>query len=468
MEKATATKLEFRIISNAKVCLLLVVLYCFGLVSSLVQVGGEFSSAASKARLEMAISQSIASIDTAQDQQQKMTTMRLPWRDTNFSPLTGEELRNLVIEAAIQEENDDNVLDVPGVAWMEHLNLIVGESRQVAENFYLDVLGFSADKGKSFHVNLGRQQFHLATPQASNDEIPHRIHGSVGLAVPNLETLWERLQKAKEDMDSNTNAYGFQGTLFDFYKEGSDIDESTIITVRCPWGNVFRCYSAKYRLQTKPMTSPQKMTNLHGVGGLHGADKMGVLGAGEPGIRYVEFVLPMGSSARKVASFYESTLQCPVFVKDVVRKESSGVDGSTSSCCLVSVGPGVHMVFVEPDASTKELDETAIFDKMKGIHVCLYAHNFRSLYQRLSDRSLIWTNPRFTRLDSCDTWEEAKRSRTLRFKHVVANNNDDNKHTTATHTSTKNTNHEVLLELEHETRPFRHGQFMKAPFYEPK
>jgi len=211
------------------------------------------------------------------------------------------------------------------------------------------------------------------------------------------------------------------------------------------------------------MVSTQKMTNLHGVGGLHGADKMGVLCSGEPGIRFVEFVLPVGSSAAKVAKFYESTLQCPVFVKDVVRKEGD----STTSCCLVSVGPGVHMVFVEPDA-TSDLDETAIFDKMKGIHVCLYAHNFRSLYQRLSDRSLIWTNPRFTRLDSCDTWEEAKRSRTLRFRHVVANNNDSEQTSAATHTSTQNKNHEILLELEHETRPFRHGQFMKAPFYEPK
>ena len=42
-------------------------------------------------------------------------------------------------------------------------------------------------------------------------------------------------------------------------------------------------------------------------------------------------------------------------------------------------------------------------------------------------------------------------SRTLRFKDVVD-----------LATGTK------LLELEHETRPARHGQFLKVPHYEPK
>ena len=79
-----------------------------------------------------------------------------------------------MIEAALQEEDeefkdgdsdgDDTFLDVPGVAWMEHLNLIVGhgsEDRGKAEAFYLDVMGMTPDKSGSFHVNLGRQQFHL-------------------------------------------------------------------------------------------------------------------------------------------------------------------------------------------------------------------------------------------------------------------------------------------------------------------
>mmetsp|Transcript_36726 Transcript_36726/g.39859 ORF Transcript_36726/g.39859 Transcript_36726/m.39859 type:complete len:135 (-) Transcript_36726:1694-2098(-) len=63
---------------------------------------------------------------------------------------------------------------------------------------------------------------------------------------------------------------------------------------------------------------------------------------------------------------------------------------------------------------------------MKGVHICIYVHDFKGLYNRLSDHSLIWTNPRFTRLDSCDTWKEAKNSRTLRFRYIIDINDNDN------------------------------------------
>lgn len=107
----------------------------------------------------------------------------------------------------------------------------------------------------------------------------------------------------------------------------------------------------------------------------------------------------------------------------------------------VSVGPGVHLIFVEKDSFSES-------DSMKCVHICIYAQNFKSLYYRLKERNLIWTNPRFTRLDSCDTWEEAMASRTLRFKDVIDLDTG-----------------EKLFELEHETRPLRHGQYMKVPYY---
>jgi hypothetical protein len=378
-------------------------------------------------------------------------TRVLPWRDTNHSPFTGSELRNLVVEAALKEEEideDNDFLDVPGVAWMEHLNLIVGhcsDDRRVAEAFYIDVIGMTPDKGTSFHVNLGRQQFHLATPK-QDDEIPHRIHGSVGLVVPYLDALWERLLVARDDAITN-DQHGFRDTLFDFYKEEGESGGTTVVHVRCPWGIVFRCYSASDRgsilLRSQVERTPQKMTNLHSPEiGVHGTDKMGVLKVGEPGIRYVEFVLPGGVRAKDVCGFYQQAVRCPASLETT----TSGVD-----CCLISVGPGIHLVFVE--ALPSELSEDAerdAFHAMKGIHLCIYAHDFRALYQRLTDRSLIWTNPRFTRLDKCDTWEDAKKSRTLRFRHIVDEDNT------------------VLMELEHETRPLRHGQFMKVPYYEPK
>eukprot|EP00536_Pseudo-nitzschia_multiseries_P008894 jgi/Psemu1/288101/fgenesh1_pg.235_\ len=395
----------------------------------------------------------------------------LPWRDTNSSPLSGKELQSLVVQASLLEEFDDDddengsFLDVPGVAWLEHINLIVGktsEDRSVAEAFYLDILGMTPDKGKSFHVNLGRQQFHLATPKR-DDEVAHRIHGSVGLAVPDLEALCERLELARKDQES-TNNYGLRGTLFDFYEE--QWEDSKIIAVRCPWGNVFRCYSATDRgagsvsssLLSEIEESPQKMTTLHSPElGLHGSDKMGVLSVGQPGIRFVELICPVGVSAHQICAFYKTMLNCPARVLPT--------SDEATNCCVVSVGAGVQLVFVEGGASQTTSTGTSDDDDddnandnnaqhlMRGVHICIYAHNFRELYNRLSSKSLIWTNPRFVYLDSCDTWEEARKSRTLRFRHIVDVSTDNPK---------------VLMELEHETRPLRHGQFMKVPYYVPK
>lgn len=463
-------------ITMKKFLLLILVAYCVGVSSFTVVVGvagdndpscrsskssAHFSDSTktmssnnkSKSRLSSASTQSIDAT---------CTETRLPWRDTNYSPLTGNELRTMAVEAAMREEEeqwedgvDDVFLDVPGVAWMEHLNLIVGhrsEDRKVAEAFYIDVMGMTPDKSTSFHVNLGRQQFHLATPK-QEDEIPHRIHGSVGIVVPDLEVLWGRLTATRDDDEGL-----FGDTLFDFYRE--DGATTTTIHVRCPWGNVFRCYSSSDRgigvLQSEVEKSPQKMSNLHASHiGVHGADKMGVLSVGQPGIRYVEFILPVGAKAEKVCEFYKQTLHTQA---SVATAPDSG-----ANCCLVSVGPGVHLVYVEAPSSLSSSSTTSngdiereLFRKMVGIHVCIYVHNFHGLYKRLKNKSLIWTNPRFTRLDRCDTWEDSRKSRTLRFKHVIDETNSDSNEPI------------VLMTLEHETRALRHGQFMKAPYYVPK
>eukprot|EP00537_Pseudo-nitzschia_pungens_P005534 CAMPEP_0172366206 /NCGR_PEP_ID=MMETSP1060-20121228/14167_1 /TAXON_ID=37318 /ORGANISM="Pseudo-nitzschia pungens, Strain cf. cingulata" /LENGTH=467 /DNA_ID=CAMNT_0013089957 /DNA_START=44 /DNA_END=1450 /DNA_ORIENTATION=- len=407
-------------------------------------------------RLDATKSPSTADVDPMSQTQTDMSD-DLPWRDTNSSPLSGKELQSLVVQAALLEEFDEDendlFLDVPGVAWLEHINLIVGETsedRSIAEAFYLEILGMTADKGKSFHVNLGRQQFHLATPKR-DDEVAHRIHGSVGLAVPDLETLSERLRLARKDQETNNN-YGFRGTLFDFYEE--QVDGSKIVNVRCPWGNVFRCYSAGDRgsspLVSEIEESPQKMTTLHSPQlGLHGSDKMGVLSVGQPGIRFVELICPEGVSAHQICAFYKTMLKCPSRVLSVSER--------ATNCCVVSVGAGVQLVFVEGSTSqTAGTSDSNPQHLMKGVHICIYAHDFRQLYDRLSSKSLIWTNPRFIYLDSCDTWEEAKKSRTLRFRHIV----DVEDETTG--------DPKVLMELEHETRPLRHGQFMKVPYYVPK
>ena len=181
---------------------------------------------------------------------------------------------------------------------------------------------------------------------------------------------------------------------------------------------------------------------------------------GEPPCTPVPRLLLQHLKAEQICMFYKEIVRTPAFVTSVKRKTQPELES-----CVVSVGPGVHLVFVETIPSSGE-DDAAIeedaFRMTKGIHVCIYAHDFHRLYQRLAARSLVWTNPRFVYLDTCDTWEDAKKSRTLRFRHVVDVDDSDlekeNDHGDRT----------VLFELEHETRPLRHGQFMKVPHYEPK
>ena len=322
--------------------------------------------------------------------------------------LGGQALRTVVVEAA--EHDVSLTLDLKGILWTEHINLVVG-SKELAEYFYLNFLGFTRDAGKSFHVNMGQQQFHLA----ETGEPAQRIAGSIGLVVPSLDTLRERIADAQQVLKDTQFAI--------------ESDTSDCVTLTCPWGNRFHLYSVQDDCLTSTLNTPRKMENLHAKGGAYGSHRMAVRGG--PGIRYIEVSCPPLKSGA-IARFYRDMIGCNVM--------------ETSGRAVVCVGPGVHLVFVESD----ELSENDT-EEMKGVHVCFYAEDFKDLYQRLSERQLIWTNPRFVHLDSCDTWEEAASSRTLRFKDVID-----------LHTGEK------ILELEHETRPLRHGQYLKVPLYEPR
>jgi aromatic aminotransferase len=350
-----------------------------------------------------------------------------------LSPLSGSDLRDLVLQASTRDAA--TTLDLQGLVWLEHINLVVGNKEQ-AEYFYVQVLGCTRDDTPSFHVNLGQQQFHLAE---KNEDPAQVITGSIGLAVPSLQALRERLNVAMESSSSSSQRLK-DDTQFAVLE-----DSKSIVTVQGPWGNRFHCYQVDdYGGNDEPApllpleNTPQKMTNLHSTGGSYGP-RMAV--REQPGIRFVEFVVPQGT-ASKVASFYKDTLGCTV--QEFVKEKS----------VTVSVGPGVHLVFVEQQQAKVNNDDQHLLlqsamDAMKGVHICVYTHNFETLYHRLYEKNLIWTNPRFTHLDSCDTYEAAAASRTLRFRYVV--DEDNNR----------------VLELEHETRPLRHGQYLKVPKYQP-
>jgi len=334
---------------------------------------------------------------------------------TAATTLGSRVLRSLVQEASI--DTQARSVDLGGIVWLEHLNLVVGDM-STASKFYIDFLGLTPDP-KSNHFNLGQQQLHLAAVENDGD-LPQRVTGSIGLTVPSLLRIRERLGNAKTAL---------KGSLFSVEGE----DDANVLTVTCPWGNIIHLYDISIddepQFTEAASRSSQQMVALHSRGGVYGPDRTAV--RGNPGIRFVEVACRNGT-INSIAKFYEELLEC-----HVTRKHELGA-------VIVCAGPGVHLTFVENDHLTE-----SSMKRMKGVHACIYIPNFQRTFILLKERNLIWTNPRFKHLDSCDTWEECLSSRTFRFKDII--DETGNK----------------ILELEHETRPMCHGQYMKVPLYRP-
>src|SRR5690349_8641065 len=101
------------------------------------------------------------------------------------------------------EENVGNIM------LLEHVNLPVPD-QGTATLFYLVGLGFTRDPHmmvglENMWVNLGEQQFHLPTGK------PQVLRGHIGLVVPNLDELAQRLDAI---------APRLAGTKFAFKREG--------------------------------------------------------------------------------------------------------------------------------------------------------------------------------------------------------------------------------------------------------
>ena len=382
-------------------------------------------------------------------------------------------LRTLVQDASY--DNQFQSLDVGGIVWLEHINLVV-TSMQSASQFYVNFLGMTPEKEfntKSNHFNLGQQQFHIATANngdGGDEVIAQRVMGSIGLTVPSLERIRERLDLAMKELN---------GTLFSVIDINDD-DDTNFMTVTCPYGNIIHLYDIsidnepyycldgsnieKSPLSSSVSSSPQqqqqqqKMVVYHSSGGIYGPHRMAV--RGQPGIRYIEFACQRGT-IDSIAKFYKTLLGCHVVrsqrrISSPINNNSKVVDVDVATVC---VGPGVHLTFVENNnvlsaTTTDDDNDTSISTQqiMDGIHICVYIPNFQSMYNSLQERKIIWTNPRFTHLDSCTSWEESWVSCTFRFKDIVDID-----------TGMK------VFELEHEVRPLAHGQYtMKVPPYLPR
>src|SRR5438445_2261047 len=154
--------------------------------------------------------------------------------------------------------------DVGNIILLEHVNVQVPD-QLIATLFYVVGLGFTRDPYLNIGlgnmwVNAGQQQFHLPTRN------PQVINGHIGLVVPDLEALQNRLSSVEE---------GLRGTQFHWSKEADTI------SVTCPWGNRFRCHQAGSNFEDMRL-----------------------------GIPYVEFLVAP-DAAEALVSFYDKVLNAP-------------------------------------------------------------------------------------------------------------------------------------------------------------
>lgn len=213
--------------------------------------------------------------------------------------------------------------DVGNIVLLEHVNVQVPDQAK-AMMFYIVGMGFTRDPYLNVGLgnmwaNVGEQQFHLPTRPSQV------IQGHIGIVVPDLEALKQRLASVEE---------GLAGTKFRWSVEANHID------VSCPWGNRFQCYTA--------------------------GSNFGDMALGIP---YVEFLVPPGR-AGSIARFYDQVLGAPATV------ESSG----NGTLGRVKIGRNQVLIFRETEEPLAPYD---------GHHIAIYVANFSRAYGYLKSRGLV-------------------------------------------------------------------------------
>ncbi|HLH24228.1 MAG TPA: hypothetical protein VK066_17035 [Chloroflexota bacterium] len=218
--------------------------------------------------------------------------------------------------------------DVGNVVALEHVN-VTQPDQPKAMLFYLVGMGFTRDPYmnvglNNIWVNLGEQQFHLPTRS------PQVIPGHIGIVVPDLDALEERLAAVREPL---------AGTKFSYSREDG------YVAATCPWGNQFRCYAPDARFGDILL-----------------------------GLPYVEFQVRPGTAAG-IARFYERVLHAP----SRVEQDPAGV------AARVEIGTHQWLSFRETDGPIPPYD---------GHHIAVYVANFSEPYSWLKARDLIMEEPR--------------------------------------------------------------------------
>jgi hypothetical protein len=213
--------------------------------------------------------------------------------------------------------------DLGNIVELEHVNVTVPD-QILATWFYIVGLGFTRDpymnvSPMNMWVNIGGEEFHLPTRE------PQVIPGHIGLVVPDLEGLKQRLASVEKPLE---------GTKFSWSAKKNHV------VATCPWGNEYRIFQ-------------------HGPE--HG-DRM-------LGVTHVEFLVKPGT-AKGIAKFYEKVMGAsPVSVKN-----------GKNTVARVSVGHLQELRFRETS------DPIPAYD---GHHIAVYVANISSSYGFFEEKGLI-------------------------------------------------------------------------------
>jgi hypothetical protein len=213
--------------------------------------------------------------------------------------------------------------DVGNIVSLEHVN-VTQPDQSITTAFYVVGMGFTRDPYmnvalNNMWINVGEQQFHLPTRE------PQAIPGHIGIVVPDLAELRERLASAKELL---------AGTPFGYS------DEDGYVAVTCPWGNHFRCYAPHPRFGDVLL-----------------------------GVPYVEFDVRQGTAAG-IAKFYQRVLAAPAVVEQ----------GAQGTAARVRIGTAQELIFREVEGELPPYD---------GHHIAIYVANFSGPYESFKKQDLI-------------------------------------------------------------------------------
>ncbi len=257
---------------------------------------------------------------------------------------------------------DRTVEDVGNIVEFGHVNVRVPD-QALATLFYVSGLGLTRDpylmtSTDNMWINVGCAQFHLPTGQ------PQVVRGVVGIVVPDLGALVQRLKRVASKL---------KGTSFT-YAERDGAVEAT-----CPWGNRMRLHAP--------------------------APQFGPIVLGMP---YVELDAPRGSPA-PIARFYKEILDSPATLEEGGVRVGAGLyttlhyretaapmppfDGHHVQITLADFS-GPHRRLLERGLISEESDQhqyrfEALTDLDTGAEVMRVEHEVRSMRHPLFNRTLV-------------------------------------------------------------------------------